>query len=496
MARNIRDLREIINISRLSLRDDEEVECIYSSDEEQQSLSSLDDYIASRPSSSIGARSSFTTLTSSTELANRLSSENKRGRPSTAPVREKRHIAGNAGGRVTVPMVDVKRAPFPNQYTPVPPIGQKEEKQRTRKSVRKEKMNFDHILEFLDSTVVNGWLEECNTCMKELSNFVNNAAGFVRFLEFFLKTMSFQHFCGLLDLEFSIITDRIKHGLHVGLSTQKIADNVIRQLTSAILPEYENAFKDPLKGVEEFIDVFVVISSAKTERYRVLLRKVNCTTQNKNYVQWILAMRAHGLISFLTGILRFYKEASYASTEPISKDTSISSGSSLSLREKWILWAVRENKLTTLDYLYRKQDGGCFNHVTDEKGRSLLFVAMESKSEEMVHYLCQLKPDLLKEQSPNGNSPLMFSINTGNLSMMNILLEKCEGEMDYANDQADGATALHLAVIIGSTKAVSMLLKAGCDKNVRMGKEANVTPLQLARELDHHEIVKLLQDKS
>ena len=393
MTRNIRDLREIINISRLSLRDGEEVECFYSSDEEQQNLSSLDEYISSRPSSSLGTKSSFTTLTSSTELTNRPSTASghvKRGRPSTAPVREKRPVAGNVGGRVTVPMLEVQRAPFPNQYTPVPPIGRKEEKQKTRRNVRKEKMNFDHILEFLDSTVVNGWLEECNTCMKELNDFVTNAPGFVRFLEFFLKKMSFQHFCGLIDLEFSIITDRIKHGLHVGFSTQKLADNVIRQLTSAILPEYETSFKDISEGVEEFLDIFIVISSAKTERYRVLLRKVNCTTQNKNYVQWILAMRAHGLISFLTGILRFYKEASNASSETISKELYKSSKSSSSLREKWILWAVRENKLTTLDYLYRKQDGGCFDHVTDEKGRSLLFVAMESKSEEMVHYLCQV----------------------------------------------------------------------------------------------------------
>ena len=127
-----------------------------------------------------------------------------------------------------------------------------------------------------------------------------------------------------------------------------------------------------------------------TQTVWISARKVNCTTQNKNYVQWILAMRAHGLISFLTGILRFYKEASNASSETISKELYKSSKSSSSLREKWILWAVRENKLTTLDYLYRKQDGGCFDHVTDEKGRSLLFVAMESKSEEMVHYLCQV----------------------------------------------------------------------------------------------------------
>ena len=62
----------------------------------------------------------------------------------------------------------------------------------------------------------------------------------------------------------------------------------------------------------------------------------------------------------------------------------------------------------------------------------------------------QLKPYLMKEASPNGNSPLMFSINTGDLSMMKILINKSGGEFNYSNEQADGATALHLAVITGT----------------------------------------------
>ena len=327
MTRNVRDLRDIINISRLSIRDDDDIECKFSSDEDIMDNEHLSDYLATRPSSALGVASSFKTFatvqTKSSLRNNRENIEEEEivKRPSTVPHQKREPLNGitqrdKSNGRVTVPLSknNPVKLQFPSKFSPVPPIGRKVREDLNR---TKERKNFDYLFDYLDGTIVNKWLEDSNQSMQYLSQFVSTDRNFIKFAAFFLEEIKYEDYCNLLDLEFSIMVDRLKYGLHAGYNINLVKDEELLQLASSILPEYPEKLKNKSRGRKELLDVLVVISSSKTDRYRELLKRTNCYTSNKNYIQWLLAIRAHGLISFLTGVVQFYHDVN--ALEPLSK---------------------------------------------------------------------------------------------------------------------------------------------------------------------------------
>jgi len=54
----------------------------------------------------------------------------------------------------------------------------------------------------------------------------------------------------------------------------------------------------------------------------------------------------------------------------------------------------------------------------------------------------------MSERSDNGNSLLMYAISKTNRKAVEFLVEQ-KVHVDYWNEQAEGATALHLSVILG-----------------------------------------------
>ena len=166
MSRSIRDLRDIVNISRLSVRneqlsdysseeeeEEEEVNSEVNSDEEDE----LYDYIATRTCSfhlkSVFKTPVTTSMRPSTAMGERTVSrtqqqqqqqlqqqQQQRGmRPSSAPAQRKSKdeyeeyevddrddVCNKSGGRTPH-----KTTSFQNKYTPIPPIGKSNDKCRT-----------------------------------------------------------------------------------------------------------------------------------------------------------------------------------------------------------------------------------------------------------------------------------------------------------------------------------------------------------------------------
>ena len=294
-------------------------------------------------------------------------------------------------------------ANFPSHYTPVPPIGHKEGgKQRNKtplNSARRNKgkrRNFDEVLSYLDSVIVNEWLEECNKAINRLNIFAMNYKMAIGFFNFLLDEMKFEEYCSLLDMEYSIISDRLKYGFHAGFTINQLNDNDISQLVTAVLPEYPERFKrrDENKmecGVENLLNIFMVLSSTdKTDDYRNLLKKLNCITQNKQHVQWLLAIRAHGLISFVSGILRFYENMSGKSADDSRVRPNLVQKECLT--KGLVCYSITAGKLKVLDYLNRNCSS--LDGMLDERGRNLLFLAIESGEDSIVYYLCQVSKEM------------------------------------------------------------------------------------------------------
>jgi len=103
----------------------------------------------------------------------------------------------------------------------------------------------------------------------------------------------------------------------------------------------------------------------------------------------------------------------------------------------------------------------------DGERKSLIFTAVLSGKEIMLEHLLKKPRVDVNEKAPSGNTALHAAVNTGNISMVQTLINA--GAKDTAcNAEREGATLLHLAVMGGNSEMLSAMLEAGCDKNAKM----------------------------
>ena len=393
MARSAKDLRDIINVSRLSIRTSSEDE--YSSDDipinlEAKNNMKLNQYLNNRPTSAVG-ESSFDTLPIQTRpksaARNRDSNSFYQIRPSTAPNGYKENPAAiyrTSSGRNTVPGVNYKITDTEsfNKYTPIPPIA---------KPVKNSKQkNFDNLFPYLDTTVINGWLEELNSKLEYINKFMKKSTNFLEFANFFLVDLPSEKYKELLDLEFSIILDQLKYAFHAGFSEDAINTKDLHTLATSVIKEYPKKLKKEKKGPELLLNITLIFCSEKDETYRKLLRNVNCFTDNKLYIQWLLAIRAFGLIGFITGIFKFFENIQQLQeifNNKTEESDSINKGR-LNLDELAIL-CIKKGYMRVLRFF----SDHCYvslKKVRDKKSRNLLFVAVAEGNIEAINYLVKV----------------------------------------------------------------------------------------------------------
>ena len=88
----------------------------------------------------------------------------------------------------------------------------------------------------------------------------------------------------------------------------------------------------------------------------------------------------------------------------------------------------------------------------------------------------------------DGSTPLFMAVQNGHEAVVALLLE---AGVEKNNRDWFGWTPLHHAAWCGNVNAVELLLNAGANKDI-MSLD-NVTPLIIANEADHEQIVKLLE---
>ena len=62
------------------------------------------------------------------------------------------------------------------------------------------------------------------------------------------------------------------------------------------------------KGASLFLDYLDVLSSGKSERYRMLLSDVKCWTRVPQHAQWVLAIRSFALVRVWTAVVAFIRQ--------------------------------------------------------------------------------------------------------------------------------------------------------------------------------------------
>ncbi|XP_033115084.1 uncharacterized protein LOC117115417 [Anneissia japonica] len=479
MSRSVKDLRDLVCISRLTVRE---------SDDELSEDESL-----IRPFSSMSILSDGTTK--SREIKHEPDSPKVPKPPSTSkrpkhePSKHRRseNIQKNATNSVVKTVISCNHVgsndsiDFKSVRKPLPPLKTSRPSSSSSDETRPiSSGNFDGILTFMDETCVESFLKRANEMVIELSSWCHCNNNFVHFADFWLHKVPDRQKLDLYELEVGIITDELMFAFEAGIEQQKVQLSDIRKLVSAVLREYPTRLCT-LRGPYLFLDILDTLSSDKTDAYRELLTDVKISTRNRKFAQWMLATRAFALLNVWSAVVSFYRRlindpmGATAKSPPVevrSKDSAIQ----------------RAFVATGLGYVhflhYYFKTSKVSPNVVDTQKRSLVFEAVTCNQETTLLYLLtktKPRPDVNKP-ADSGNVALHTAANTGNVQFVRMLLDKGGADVNCRNVKCDGATPLHLGVMQGHNEVCQVLLEAGADIQASMD---GVTPLDLAQDLGH-----------
>lgn len=382
MSRSVKDLRELINVSRLSYRDDDEEEELYHSSS-PESLQEFGDIPLEGAEPALPKRRNKDLVP--------LSSKEKSISPPLS--------AGSSGRGSPLPPIGASSTLSPSsseRTSPAQPISAANRViSARRKDLKTSKANFDSMLLYMDSTVVGDWLTKANSLIKQLTSWLHDNDNFIQFAHFWLSEMPTSKQRELIEMEFSILMEEICFAFGAGLEGKSVSRQDICAFARAVFWEYPEKFHNS-ETMDFFLNILLCLCSGRKNNYRALLSDVQCSTSNKQFVQLILATRAFAIVSICSGVLEFFKAAFGRSTYKEATDNSFVSKSVVAIATKFAFEAVRKDLPDVLDHLLKNYS---LEHYTlkDSEGKSLLFAAVLSGKENMLEHLLKVMKSKTKE---------------------------------------------------------------------------------------------------
>ena len=331
MSRGIKDLRELICVSRLSIRDSDDEYPLSNSDDEGMTQPV---HYGSRNGSSCGSRQSSASSRHSPTNVDPKSPDSGFGTNghSQSPILE----GAIGGGELDTPLADLSTVNIPRSAAARKRRRRKKKSKNSwlgdeshgdttstmlTSSIRRPLMplgnarinpasgkegDFDDLLTYLDATLVSQWLVEANRQVTDIATWCYKGDNFVQFAHFWLMDFSATKQQEIFQLEYSIVLDHLTVAFAAGRQAGKIKQRDIVHFLLAVLKEYPSKLLASV-GAYMFLDYLDVLSSERRDTYRRLLANVRCTTQVKQYAQWTLAIRSFALVSMWHAVLNFYR---------------------------------------------------------------------------------------------------------------------------------------------------------------------------------------------
>lgn len=499
MSRGVRDLRDLICVSRLTVRDSDEE--IISDDEnvtndfDRLSLGSTDS-CDSRNSGSGKRFSPDSGCVTNGETPPDVSASLELPVPSTVDltVNESRSKRKRKKNKQKVLDTVPSRHELPMRHAPLPPVRPSSSfdvdmtSQPIGASQPPKPLNFDDMLCYMDATVVSAWLTRSNENVGKLSDFCNTGDNFVRFAHFWLSDFPGVEKQEIFELENGILTEEISFAFTVGREQRKISYRDILNLSKAVFREYPGKLLSS-KGPHMFLDYLGVLTSGKREDYKKMLSDVKCSTRNKQYAQWLLATRSFAIVSCWSAIVNFYRnllDRLHHTNQTLFTSKDVNDD----INQVRLSQAIRLGYVDVVHYY------SVSGHVSltdkDSHNRTTIFTAVMHNQPDVVHYLInRVKPKIdINLASDTGNSPLHAAANNGNTQLVTMLVKSPEINVDVTNPQCENATPLHLAVMHGHRDVVKLLIIANADINLKMG---DLTAVDIARDFGHSDLIELFQ---
>lgn len=369
---------------------------------------------------------------------------------------------------------------------------------------------------------------------------------FINFANFWLgcnKTSKLDHRQRrqLLEMEYSIICDEVTQAFQIGIESQEIGLSDIHQLLHAVFKEYPLQLLS-FRGVYLLLDYIDTLSSNRLNEYKNLLSDVKCRTVNKQYAQWLLSIRSFSLINLCWSIVKFYRDSTaqielpktnndgsvldelngrISSLSVVEKNRSDSTSSSISSnstdskpskshfinssetefvqisnQEKYefYLKAVLKNDYPeVLHYLITTKKIDPFK--IDEKGRTLIFLAVINDLPKILNYLVKRWPTIdINMPCDSGNTPLHAAVNQGNIVLVELLLNSLSSDLSIdLKKQTSSVASFASNSFAEITERKNHIL----DVNKVNKKCMDTTPLHLAVWNDFNEIaIRLVQSNA
>jgi len=355
MSRSVRDLRELICVSRLTIRDsDEDLSCTDSDDADINR-----DVEVKNPLSSSGTESRQSSAQSlkgrsSRDVVSPDSGIGTNGRPAS-PVNDQESlpdfstasfvktkitsgpIVGGMRRKKKRKLKPVERVPHtqyprrPRQLPSLPgsvqPIDSRPSSSSSDDAVRhgisylkaedrpldlgesavKKKGNFDGALMYLDATLISEWLAQSNANITDLTCWCHSDENYVQFAHFWLSEFPDLQKQEIFKLEYSIVLDQLGFAFQAGLSCGAVKRKELSKFLEAVLREYPGRLFSS-KGPHLFLDHLDVLTSERQSSYKCLLSDVKVSTRIKQHAQWCLAVRSFALVSIWMAIVNFYRK--------------------------------------------------------------------------------------------------------------------------------------------------------------------------------------------
>ncbi|KAH9512983.1 hypothetical protein Btru_035527 [Bulinus truncatus] len=515
MSRGVRDLRDLICVSRLTFNDSDE-EGVYSDcdvslnteisnlslSDNSHSDSLLDDSTlvpVTSPDSGIitespGVQSVNTPMVCQKDLKfSRQISSPPVYQKTTKMQKKKRkknitqHAKHLHDFPKTAPLPPVQSFPSVNDHLNITK-NKSPDSVNVEQVKKKIRSHFDDILTFMDATIVASWLKRSNETIQELTKYCNTGDNFVHFAQFWLSEFPDFQKKEIFSMEYDILLNEVALAFAVGRESKKVVRRDITDLIGAVFKEY------PVRligkhGPYIFLDYLDILTSERLDQYKKLLSDVRCSTSNRQYAQWLLATRCFALVNVWSSIVNFFRNLTGHKTKPDKNITDIKlKGTYL----KWMTEAMQLGYTEVISYLI---DGGHIKSTySDSHGKSLLFMAVVNRQPAVVKYFLTLlsHPVDVNQAADTGNTPLHAAANAGDIEIVELLCECDKINVNCVNIQCEGATPLHLAVMHGHTSIVECLLKHGADPLLKMGE---TTAVQLAKDLDQSQLIPMLECK-
>lgn len=357
-------------------------------------------------------------------------------------------------------------------------------------SKRRKRICFDDMLTFMDATIVANWLTRSNKSLQEMITFCAKGDNFVKFAHFWLSNFPDSQKQEIFTMEHDFLIEELKLAFAVGRESGAIIRRDLTDICEAVFKEYPKILLS-IKGPHLFLNYLDILVSQKHVDYKSLLADVRCSTSNRQYAQWLLATRSFALVNVWSSVMNFYRNLigdRPSQGNPIHELCSTNE----KIQHRRILQAIRLGFIDVIHYLLVN------HHVdpsqTDSHRRSLVFSAVMHNQGPVLKYLVtQVNPPIeINLPADTGNTALHAAANNGTINIVELLCGVEGIDVNSVNPQCERATPLHLAAMHGHEKIVACLLHHGADPSLKMG---TTTARDLARDFDHMEVVELLNAK-